>query len=56
MKTKIIVLQTSDISQSMGAKCIVRAKEFGINAETFNGIHGRDAHEILASLNLRQYK
>ena len=56
MRTKIIVLQSSEISRSIGAKCIARAKEFGIDAEIFNGIHGRDAHEILASLNLRQYK
>jgi hypothetical protein len=32
MKTKIIVLQSSEISVSMGAKCIARAKEFGIDA------------------------
>jgi GR25 family glycosyltransferase involved in LPS biosynthesis len=56
MKTKIIVLQNSKISMSMGSKCIARAKEFGINAEIFHGIDGRDAHEVLASLKLRQYK
>ena len=56
MKTKIIVLQNSHISQSMGAKCIARAKEFGIDAEVFHGIDGRDAHDILFKLKLRQYK
>ena len=40
----------------MGAKCIARAKEFGIDAEVFNGIDGRDAHDILLYLKLRQYK
>lgn len=56
MRTRIIVLQTSDISRSMGAKCIARAKEFGIDAEIFEGIHGADAHAILTDLRLRQYK
>ena len=56
MRTKIIVLQSSKISQSMGTQCIARAKEFGIDAEVFDGIHGADAHEILADLKLRQYK
>ena len=40
----------------MGAKCIARAKDFGIDAEVSNGIHGADAPEILKSLGLRQYK
>jgi len=40
----------------MGAKCISRAKEFGIDAKIFNGIDGRDAHDILFNLRLRQYK
>jgi GR25 family glycosyltransferase involved in LPS biosynthesis len=56
MKTKIIVLQSSEISVSMGNKCIARAKEFGIDAEVSNGIHGADAPELLKSLGLRQYK
>lgn len=56
MKTKIIVLQSSHISQAMGAKCVARAKEFGIDAEVFHGIDGRDAHDILFRLKLRQYK
>ena len=56
MKTKIIVLQSSEISVSMGAKCIARAKEFGIDAEMSNGVHGADAPDILKSLGLRQYK
>jgi GR25 family glycosyltransferase involved in LPS biosynthesis len=56
MKTKIIVLQSSEISVTMGAKCIARAKEFGIDAEVSNGTHGADAPEILKSLGLRQYK
>ena len=56
MRTRIIVLQSSEISRSMGAKCIARAKEFGIEAEVFNGIHGANAPEILAELKLRQYK
>ena len=38
MKTKIIVLQSSEISRSMGAKCKARAEEFDIEAEVFNGI------------------
>ena len=56
MQTRIIVLQSSEISRSMGAKCIDRAKEFGIEAEVFDGIDGRDAHQILHDLGLRQYK
>lgn len=40
----------------MGAKCIARAKEFDIDAEVFNGIHGTDAPEIIADLKLRQYR
>jgi len=56
MQTRIIVLQSSEISRSMGAKCIARAKEFGIEAEIFPGIHGADAHQILHDLGLRQYK
>jgi len=56
MKTKIIVLQSSEISVSMGTKCIARAKEFGIDAEVSNGIHGADAPHILKGLGLRQYK
>jgi GR25 family glycosyltransferase involved in LPS biosynthesis len=40
----------------MGARCIARAKEFGIDAEVSNGVHGEDAHKILADLKLRQYK
>ena len=56
LKTKIIVLQSSKISRTIGAKCIARAKEFGIDAEVFNGIHGANAPEILADLKLRQYK
>ena len=56
MKCKIIVLASSDISVSMGNKCIARAKEFGIDAEVSNGVHGEDAHKILAELGLRQYK
>ena len=56
MQTRIIVLQNSEISRSMGAKCISRAKEFGIDAKIFNGIDGRDAHDILFNLRLRQYK
>jgi len=56
MKTKIIVLQSSEISVSMGTKCIARAKEFGIDAEVSNGIHGADAPDILKGLGLRQYK
>ncbi len=40
----------------MGAKCIERAKQFGIDAEVSNGVHGEDAHKILAELRLRQYK
>lgn len=56
MKTKIIVLQSSEISQSMGAKCKARAEEFGLEVEIFNGIDGRDAHNILFDLRLRQYK
>ena len=56
MKTKIIVLQSSEISVSMGNKCIARAKEFGIDAEVSNGVHGADAPDILKGLGLRQYK
>jgi len=56
MRTKIIVLQSSSISKSMAVKCIAQAKEFGIDAGVFNGIHGADAPEILADLKLRQYK
>jgi GR25 family glycosyltransferase involved in LPS biosynthesis len=56
MKTKIIVLQSSEISVSMGAKCIARAKEFGIDAEVSNGVHGADAPDILKGLGLQQYK
>ena len=56
MKTKIIVLQSSEISVSMGAKCIARAKEFGIDAEMSNGVHGADAPDILKGLGLQQYK
>ena len=56
MKTKIIVLQSSEISRTMGAKCIARAKEFGIDAQVSNGIHGAEAPDILKSLGLRQYK
>ena len=56
MKTKIIVLQSSEISVSMGAKCIARAKEFGIDAEVSNGTHGADAPDIINRLGLRQYK
>ena len=40
----------------MGNKCIARAKEFGIDAKVSNGVHGEDAHKILADLGLRQYK
>ena len=40
----------------MGAKCIARAKEFGIHAEVRNGVHGEDAHQIMAQQRLRQYK
>jgi glycosyl transferase family 25 len=40
----------------MAVKCIAQAKEFGIDAGVFNGIHGADAPEILADLKLRQYK
>tara|TARA_R100001163_G_C5065310_1_gene203220 strand:+ start:1889 stop:2584 length:696 start_codon:yes stop_codon:yes gene_type:complete len=56
MITKIIVLQSSEISKSMGAKCIAQAKQFGIEPQVFNGIHGKDAPLILAQENLRQYK
>ena len=56
MKTKIIVLHSSEISQSMGAKCKARAEHFGLEVEIFNGIDGRDAHNILFDLKLRQYK
>ena len=56
MQSKIIVLGSSDISVSMGAKCIARAKEFGVELEIFDAIHGADAPEIIKELGLRQYK
>jgi len=56
MKTKIIVLPSSEISVSMGNKCIARAKDFGVDAEVSNGTHGADAPEIIKSLGLRQYR
>ena len=56
MQSKIIVLGSSDISVSMGKKCIARAKEFGVELEIFDAIHGADAHEIIKELGLRQYK
>ena len=56
MQSKIIVLGSSDISVSMGKKCIARAKEFGVELEIFDAIHGADAPEIIKELGLRQYK
>lgn len=56
MKTKIIILQSSNISKDIGQKCITRAKKFGIEPEVFNGIHGEDAKEILSDLKLYQHK
>ena len=56
MITKIIILQSSKVSKSIGALCIARAKEFGIDAQVSNGVHGEDAHKILTDLKLRQYK
>ena len=56
MQSKIIVLGSSEISVSMGAKCIARAKEFGVELEIFDAIHGADAPEIIKELGLRQYK
>ena len=50
------MLKNSNISTSIAEKCIARANDFGIKAEVFNGIDGRDAHEILFKLKLRQYK
>jgi len=56
MQSKIIVLDSSDISVSMGKKCIVRAKEFGVELEIFDAIHGADASEVIKELGLRQYR
>ena len=56
MQNKIIVLGSSDISMSMGEKCIARAKEFGVKLDIFNAIHGADAPEIIKELGLRQYR
>ena len=56
MQNKIIVLGSSDISVSMGEKCIARAKEFGVKLDIFNAIHGADAPEIIKELGLRQYR
>ena len=56
MQNKIIVLGSSDISVSMGEKCIARAKEFGVRLDIFNAIHGADAPEIIEELGLHQYR
>jgi len=56
MQTRMIILQSSEISCKMGAKCAARARELGNDVQIFNGIHGRDAHKILAQQRLVQYK
>ena len=56
MKTKMIVLQSSEISRSMAEKCIAQAKKHSVNVEVFNGIHGKDAPQIIMQHKLRQYK
>ena len=56
MQTKIIILQSSNISKDIGQKCIARAKKCGIDIETSDGVHGADAKEILANLGLWQHK
>lgn len=56
MQNKIIVLGSSDISVSIGEKCIARAKEFGVKLEIFDAIHGADAPEVIKELGLRQYR
>ncbi len=56
MQSKIIILNSSDISVSMGNKCIDRAKQFGVNLTKFDAIHGAEAPAIIEELGLRQYK
>jgi len=56
MQSKIIVLGSSDISVSMGKKCIARAKDFDVELEIFDAIHGEDAPEVIKELGLRQYR
>ena len=52
MRTKIIVLQNNDLSQTVAQDCIEQARKFGIHAEVFDAINGFDAAAHLELLNI----
>ncbi len=53
MRTKIIVLQNNDLSQTVAQDCIEQARKFGIHAEIFDAINGLDAVGHLESLGIK---
>jgi len=53
MRTKIIVLQNHQLSQTVAQDCIEQAAKFGISVEVFDAINGFDADGHLDLLGLR---
>jgi len=53
MRTKIIVLQNNQLSQTVAQDCIEQAAKFGITAEVFDAINGFDAASHLELLNIK---
>lgn len=53
MRTKIIVLQNNQLSQTVAQDCIEQAAKFGITAEVFDAINGFDASRHLELLNIK---